>query len=51
MATESAKTRRIVVAGCDNQMVDRDQVKLGVAIAIFEDARSPEVMECYRNQN
>ena len=32
-------------------MVDRGQVKLGVAIAIFEDARSPEVMECFRNQN
>jgi len=33
------------------EMVDRGQVKLGVAIAIFEDARSPEVMECFRNQN
>ncbi len=32
-------------------MVDRGQVKLGVAIAIFEDARSPEVMECFCNQN
>ena len=32
-------------------MVDRGQVKLGVAIAIFEDARSLEVMECFRNQN
>ncbi len=32
-------------------MVDRGQVKLGVAIAIFEDARSPQVMECFRNQN
>ncbi len=31
-------------------MVDRGQVKLGVAIAIFEDARSPEVRECFRNQ-
>ncbi len=31
-------------------MVDRGQVKLGVATAIFEDARSPEVMECFRNQ-
>ncbi len=31
-------------------MVDRGQVKLGVAIAIFEDACSPEVMECFRNQ-
>ncbi len=31
-------------------MVDRGQVKLGVAIAIFEDARSPEVMQCFRNQ-
>ncbi len=33
------------------EMVDRGQVKLGVAIAIFEDSRSPEVMECFRNQN
>jgi len=32
-------------------MVDRGQVKLEVAIAIFEDARSPKVMECFRNQN
>ena len=31
-------------------MVDRGQVQLGAAIAIFEDARSPEVMECFRNQ-
>ncbi len=32
-------------------MVDRGQVKLEVATAIFEDARSPKVMECLRNQN
>ncbi len=32
------------------EMVDRGQVQLGVAIAIFEDARSPAVMECFRNQ-
>jgi len=31
-------------------MVDRGQVKLEVAIAIFEDARSPEIMECFRIQ-
>ena len=31
-------------------MVDRGQVKLKVATAIFEDARSPEVMQCFRNQ-
>ena len=30
-------------------MVDREQVKFEVATAIFEDARSPEVMECFRN--
>ncbi len=31
-------------------MVDRGQVQLGVATAIFEDARSPRIMECFRNQ-
>ena len=31
-------------------MVDRGQVKLEVATAIFEDARSPKVMQCFRNQ-
>ena len=30
-------------------MVDNGQVKLELAIAIFEDARSPAVMECFKN--
>ena len=30
-------------------MVDRGQVKLDLATAIFEDARSPEVRECFKN--
>ncbi len=31
-------------------MVDRGQVKLEHAVIIFEDARSPTVRECFRNQ-